>query len=83
MGPLQGKSRGGESERGRIGKTLEEGPLPFWCHLGEQARSKILKKTVLKHLGSWNKFRVPKVLKIGILGSFFVQFWEVFGAMVK
>ena len=37
-------------------------------------------------LGSWRtfcEFRVPKVFKIGVLGSLLVPFWEVFGAMVK
>ena len=32
--------RGGESERGRIGNTLEEGPLPFWAHFREKPCSK-------------------------------------------
>ena len=29
--------RGGESERGRIGTGLEEGPLPFWAHFREKS----------------------------------------------
>ena len=33
-GPLQGKSRGGESERGRKGASLGEGPLTFGIHFG-------------------------------------------------
>ena len=29
--PFRGRTRGGESERGRKGNSLEEGPLPCWC----------------------------------------------------
>ena len=32
-GPLQGKTRGGESERGRMGKSLGEGHLHFGANL--------------------------------------------------
>ena len=40
----------------------------------------------MENLGSWltfGSFWVPKVPKIGVLGSLLVTFWEVFGAMVK
>ena len=30
--PFRGRTRGGESERGRKGTGLDEGPLPCWCH---------------------------------------------------
>ena len=43
-GPLQGKTRGGESERGRMGNDLEEGPLPFWCQFHEKMTIKISMK---------------------------------------
>ena len=37
-------------------------------------------------MGSWltfGSFRVPKVPKIGVLGSLLVSFLETFGALVK
>ena len=61
-GPLQGKSRGGESERGRMGNHLEVGPksvgpcfVYFLCFLEVQ-------KTGAKKGGDKSRFGEPKCL---------------------
>ncbi len=39
--PFRGRTRGGESERGRKGARSEEGPLPFWHNFDDFLMSKV------------------------------------------
>ena len=84
--PFRGRTRGGESERGRKGRWLEEGPLPFWCHFWEKSSFKIsLKKQWWKKgVHEWLFWalgcqRYPKWV---FWSHFWYLFWRLFGLWV-
>ena len=51
--PFRGRSRGGESERGRKDGNSEEGPLPFWCNFWGK---KVILKSLSKNSGGQKSF---------------------------